>query len=174
MARLGWVVAFFWPLRVWCVLQNVDFWLQFGYLGLFIVSLIAASIVPFSSEIFVLAMPPLGYNVWWVGIVATAGNVAGAYTMYYMGVKGTPYIAKRYKIPQERMDSAEAWFMRWGPAVLLLSAVPIIGDPICLVAGSLRMKLWKFALWATVGKGWRYVLLLGAWQWILGLFGFTF
>lgn len=149
-----------------------EFWLQFGYVGLFIVSLVAASIVPLSSEIFVVAMIPLGYNIWVVGLVATAGNVVGAYTMYYMGIKGTAYITQRYNIKEERMEQAKNWFDRWGPAVLLLSAAPVIGDPICLVAGSLRMNLFTFTFWATIGKGWRYVLLLGAWQVVLPWFGF--
>lgn len=144
---------------------------QFGYVGLFVVSMLAASILPFSSEIFVVLMPTFGYNIWMVGIVATVGNYAGALTVYYMGRKGTEYILERYpRIDRTRLEQAEAWFGRWGPSVLLLAGIPIIGDPICLVAGSLHMKLSTFSIWSFVGKGWRYVLILGLWQYGLNLF----
>ena len=96
--------------------------------------------------------------------------MAGAFTMYWMGLKGTAYIVERYHIKQQRMDQAAAWFDKWGPAVLLLAAIPIIGDPLCLVAGSLRMKVWTFTFWVTIGKGWRYLPLLGAMQAVMTYF----
>lgn len=67
--------------------MSIDFFFQFGYPGLFIISFLAASLLPLSSEIFVLAMPPLGYSPWGVGIVATIGNYAGALMNYYVGKK---------------------------------------------------------------------------------------
>lgn len=146
---------------------------QFGYLGLFIISMVAASIIPLSSEVVVLAMPAMGFNVWMVGIVATVGNFAGALTVFYMGKKGTEYLLERYpRLEGDRLKQAETWFKRWGPPVLLLAGLPVIGDPICLVAGSLHMNIWTFSIWTFFGKGWRYVLLLGLWQTILSFFGF--
>lgn len=145
---------------------------QFGYLGLFIISLVAASIIPLSSEVFVLAMPAMGFNVWLVGLVATAGNFTGALTVYYMGKKGTEYLLAKYpRLDGKRLTQAENWFHRWGAPVLLLAGLPIIGDPICLVAGTLHMKFWTFSLWTFIGKGWRYVLLLGFWNSILNWWG---
>lgn len=145
--------------------------LQFGYIGLFIISLIAASIVPFSSELFVIAMPPLGFNPWLVGLVATLGNVAGALTMYWLGVKGHDYVVQRYKVKKERLEQAENWFRKWGAPALLLAGLPVIGDPICLAAGATHMRMPKFLAWTFVGKGWRYILILGALEGILNLLG---
>lgn len=145
--------------------------LQFGYLGLFLVSAVAASIVPFSNEILVVAMPPLGFNPWIVGVVATVGNVVGALTMYWLGVKGTDFVVERYNVKKERLEKAEAWFLRYGAPSLLLAGLPIIGDPICLAAGAVRMGMAKFLAWTFVGKGWRYILILGALDWILGVLG---
>ncbi|MFT7586407.1 MAG: membrane protein YqaA with SNARE-associated domain [Cellvibrionaceae bacterium] len=147
--------------------------LQFGYLGLLIISAIAASIVPLSNEILVIAMPPLGFNPWLVGIVATIGNLIGALTMYWLGVKGTDYVVKRYKVKKERLEQAENWFKKWGAPSLLLAGLPIIGDPICLAAGATNMSMPKFLAWTFVGKGWRYVLILGALEWILNVLGWN-
>ncbi len=144
---------------------------QFGYIGLFTISFLAASILPLSSEVFVLLMPTFGYNIWLVGVVATVGNFAGSLTVYYMGKKGTDYILEKYpRIQGERLARAEEWFGKWGPPVLLLAGIPVIGDPICLVAGSLHMKLLTFSIWTFIGKGWRYILLLGLWQYFLRFF----
>ena len=133
--------------------------------------MLAASIVPLSSEVFVVLMPTFGYNIWLVGIVATLGNYAGALTMYYLGKKGTEYILERYpRIDGDRLLKAETWFKRWGPSVLLLAGVPIIGDPICLVAGSLHMDFMTYTIWSVIGKGWRYILILGLWQYGIGFF----
>ena len=145
--------------------------LQFGYLGLFIVSIIAASIIPFSSEILVVAMPPLGFNPWIVGLVATLGNVVGALTMYWLGFKGVDYVVKRYTVKKERIEKAENWFKKWGAPSLLLAGLPIIGDPICLAAGAVHMRMPKFLIWTFVGKGWRYILILGVVDWIWRFFG---
>ena len=139
--------------------------LQFGYIGLFIISAIAASIIPFSNEILVIAMPPLGFNPWIVGLVATLGNVVGALTMYWIGIKGVDYVVERYEIKRERLEKAETWFSKWGTPSLLLAGLPIIGDPICLAAGAAKLSRGRFLAWTFVGKGWRYILILGAVEW---------
>ena len=143
-------------------LMNIDFFFQFGYFGLFAVSFLAASLLPLSSEIFVLAMPPLGYDVWGVGLVATFGNFAGALTNYYVGLKGTDFVFARYfEIKEETRIKAENFYKRWGPVALFFSWVPFIGDPLTAVAGALHMNIWTFTFWVIIGKGFRYVVLLG-------------
>lgn len=143
-------------------LMGIDFFFQFGYLGLFIISFLAASLLPLSSEVFVLAMPPLGYNVWIVGAVATFGNFVGALTNYYVGLKGSDFIGSRYfAIKEESWIKAENFYSRWGPVALFFSWVPFIGDPLTAVAGALHMNIWTFTFWVILGKGLRYVVLLG-------------
>lgn len=141
---------------------------HFGYLGLFIISLLAASIIPLSSELFVVLMQSLGYNSWLIGLVATLGNYTGALTVYYMGKYGGSYLLGRSaKIDAVQLARAEAWFGRYGSPILLLSWLPIVGDALCGTAGLLRLGLLRFSLWTILGKGWRYFLLLGAWKWII-------
>lgn len=140
-----------------------SFILQFGYFGLFVVSFLASTILPLSTELFVIIMPPMGFNIWLVGIFATLGNYLGALTMYYMGWYGTDFVLARYvTIEQDKIDRAQTWFARWGPPTLLLSWMPFIGDPLCAVAGSLKMPFTTFTIWTIIGKGLRYVVLLGA------------
>lgn len=142
--------------------MSIDFFFQFGYLGLFAISFLAASLIPLSSEIFVLAMPPLGYNAWIVGLVATFGNFAGALTNYYIGLKGSDFVFARYfQIKEESRIKAENFYTRWGPVALFFSWVPFIGDPLTAVAGALHMNIWTFTFWVIIGKGFRYVVLLG-------------
>jgi membrane protein YqaA with SNARE-associated domain len=140
-----------------------SFILQFGYLGLFVVSFLASTVLPLSTELIVVVMPAMGFNIWLVGIIATLGNYLGALTMYYMGWYGTDFVLSRYvTIEQDKVERAQEWFRRWGPPALLLSWVPFIGDPLCAVAGSLKMPVLTFTVWTIIGKGLRYVVLLGA------------
>ena len=140
----------------------MDTLFQFGYVGLFIISFLAASLLPLSSELFVLAMPPLGYNIWWVGIVATVGNFAGALLNYYVGWKGSEFMLGRFfKIKESTRKKAEQFYERWGQVSLFFSWVPIIGDPLTAVSGAMKTDLRIFTFWVVLGKALRYVVLLG-------------
>lgn len=142
--------------------MDTEFFFQFGYLGLFAVSFLASSLLPLASEVFVLAMPRLGYNIWWVGVIATFGNFAGSLTNYYVGLKGTDFVLGRYfEIKQETWKRAERFYKRWGPVALFFSWVPFIGDPLTAVAGAFQIKLRVFTFWVLLGKALRYFVLLG-------------
>lgn len=140
----------------------ISFIFSLGYVGLFIISFLAASLIPLSSELFVLGLPALGYNVWWVAVVATAGNFLGALLNYFVGKKGTDLVLGRYvKIDPKTWTRAERFYERWGPVALFFSWVPFIGDPLTAVAGALNLSLRTFTFWVLLGKGLRYVVLLG-------------
>ncbi|GAB4266560.1 MAG: YqaA family protein [Candidatus Promineifilaceae bacterium] len=140
----------------------IEFFFQLGYLGLFLISFLSASLVPLASEFFVLGMPPLGYNVFVVGLVATAGNYLGALLNYYIGKKGADFVLGRYvKINPQTWAKAERFYHRYGAAALFFSWVPFIGDPLTAVAGALHLDWRIFTFWVVLGKGLRYILLLG-------------
>ncbi|VAW38734.1 probable membrane protein YPO3302 [hydrothermal vent metagenome] len=140
----------------------IEFLFSLGYVGLFIISFLAASLIPLSSELFVLGLPTLGYNVWWVILVATAGNYCGALLNYYIGKKGAnSALGRRMKIKPETWAKAERFYKKWGPVALFFSWVPIIGDPLTAVAGALNLHLGIFTFWVLLGKGIRYFVLLG-------------
>lgn len=139
-------------------------WLELGYIGLFIVSLISATIIPAATEAVMLAMTGLGFSLVGLLIVATAGNVAGAFLNYTIGLKGMDFIRRsRFAPDPERLEKIQAWFKRWGTSVLFFSWLPLIGDPMTIVAGLVKIPLRTFFFWVLVGRFLRYagILLVG-------------
>jgi membrane protein YqaA with SNARE-associated domain len=136
---------------------------QLGYLGLFLVSFLSATILPMTSVVFVLALPPLGYNPWAVLVVATAGNYFGALVNYYIGRYGGDFFLSRWiKVEHEKMKKAEAAFNRFGVPMLFFSWLPVIGDMLTIGAGTLRVRLDHFTFWTVSGKAANYAFALGA------------
>ena len=95
---------------------------------------------------------------------ATAGNLLGSLLTYAMGRGGNELVRRHWlRIDDQALQRAERGFSRWGLPTLLLAWLPIIGDPLCLLAGMLRVRLAWFLLLVGVGKFSRYAAL--AWLW---------
>ena len=102
--------------------------------------------------------------------VASLGNIAGAVVNWGMGLSFMQFKDRPW-FPLKGATSAraQAWFARYGIWSLLLSWVPVVGDPLTLVAGMLRVSFWRFLLFVTVGKVLRYAFIVMAWQlWATG------
>lgn len=141
--------------------------LQSGYIGLFIVSFLAATLVPLGSEVFVVAMTLFGYNPVIVFATATTGNTLGAVTNYYVGKYGTDFVLSRYiRVDPQRRRNIERKYRQWGSPVLFLAWVPVVGDPLTVVAGGLHLNLHVFLFWVILGKAFRYALII----WTAGSF----
>ena len=141
-----------------------------GLFGLFLAAFVAATPLPFQSEIlFVAVLAGGGFPVWLVIAVASLGNTLGAFVNYALG-RGIGGLSKgRFAITPAQRGRAETWFQRWGVWVLLLSWAPG-GDLLCVMAGVLRTRLWLFALLVAISKTSRYIVLAGlteavAWGW---------
>ena len=132
-----------------------------GYAGLFAAAFVAATILPAQSELLLGAMLVSGrFETAVLLAVATAGNVLGSAINWLLGRFFAHYREKRwFPASPATMAQAEAWFARLGPAVLLLSWVPVMGDPLTVVAGVLRMRFVTFLLVVTLAKGGRYLFL---------------
>ena len=132
-----------------------------GYAGLFAAAFVAATILPAQSELLLGAMLVSGrFDTAALLAVATAGNVLGSVVNWLLGRYFAHYREKRwFPASPATMARAEAWFVRFSPAVLLLSWVPVIGDPLTVVAGVLRMRFITFLLVVTLAKGGRYLVL---------------
>ena len=131
-----------------------------GLPALFLLSFLAATLIPLGSEWMLLLLLDRGAEPGLTVAVATAGNTLGALTTYLIGRWGGPLLAERVL----RMDAAtrrqaEARYARWGSWSLLLSWVPVIGDPLCLVGGLLRVPPGRFLLLVGGGKLARYAAL---------------
>lgn len=130
-------------------------------IGLFWVALLSATIFPFQSELFFLGMlVSHRYEPWELLLSASTGNILGSIINWWLGHAITRFEHRRwFPIKRPALERAEAWFRHYGEWTLLLSWVPIIGDPLTMVAGVLKMPLWRFSLWVSVAKTARYVAL---------------
>ncbi|WP_305040941.1 YqaA family protein [Geobacter sp. SVR] len=135
-------------------------WLsQPGYGSLFTMSLLASTLVPIGSEWLLVLMLVKGYSVPATITVATAGNCLGAVTTYLAGVYGGTWLIERvFRVSKEQQERARAYYQRYGTFSLFFSWVPLIGDPLCLVGGMMRINFWLFALLVASGKLLRYIV----------------
>jgi len=138
------------------------------YIGLFFAAFIAATLLPAQSELALAGLLVLGERPAWALIAAaTVGNVLGSGTnwllgRYFMHFKDKPW----FPIKEENLDKAEVWYHKYGRWSLFLSWVPVIGDPLTLIAGVLREPFASFCLIVLIAKLGRYLVVAGvALQW---------
>lgn len=132
-----------------------------AYAGLFASALIAATILPMQSEAVLVELILQGdHPVAALLIVATLGNVLGAVLNWLLGRFLLRFKDKRwFPASAAQLSRAQGWYHRYGRWSLLGSWLPVIGDPITVVAGILREPLPSFLLLVTLAKGFRYLFL---------------
>jgi len=135
-----------------------------AYFGLFASALIAATILPMQSEAVLVGLLATGdYSVAVLLLVATVGNVLGAVINWWLGRYLLRFRDRRwFPASQAQLTRAEGWYHRYGRWSLLGSWLPIIGDPLTVVAGVLREPIGPFLLLVTLAKGGRYLVLVMA------------
>jgi membrane protein YqaA with SNARE-associated domain len=132
-----------------------------GYGLLWLSALSSASLLPGSSEIVMGGLWYQGYAPLLLWLVATSGNVTGSLINWWLGGQVARFSGKRwFPATPEQMQRAEVWMAKFGPFALLLSWVPVVGDPLTLVAGVLRMPILLFVTLVALAKGARYAVLL--------------
>jgi len=130
---------------------------------LFFSAFISATLFPGGSEALLLYRVHEGGNPDVLLWVATVGNVLGSLATYGMGWFGNAALHQRWlRMDEQKVARASAWFEKYGKFSLLLAWLPVVGDPLCLVAGILRSSLLWFLCLVTIGKLARYALLLYA------------
>lgn len=132
-----------------------------SYGGLFLAALGAATLLPMQSEAVLAGMLLSGaYTPLGLVAVATLGNVLGSVVNWALGRGVERFRHKRwFPVSERRLEQTQRAYLRFGYWSLFLSWVPIIGDPLTVVAGALREPLWRFILIVTLAKGGRYLLL---------------
>lgn len=132
-----------------------------SYLALFLAAFLAATIVPAQSEAVLVGLILAGdRSLVLLLLVATTGNVLGSVVNWLLGrfierFRDRPW----FPVSRPRLAQAEAWYLRFGIWSLLLSWVPIIGDPLTVVAGVLRTPFLTFLVLVTIAKAGRYLVL---------------
>lgn len=134
-----------------------------AYAGLFLTAFVAATILPMQSEAVLVGLLLTDRPPWLLVTVASAGNVLGSVVNWLLG-RGIERFRDRKWFPASGAGLARAqrWYGRFGKWSLLLSWVPIIGDPLTVVAGVLREPFPMFLLLVTVAKVGRYLVLVAA------------
>jgi membrane protein YqaA with SNARE-associated domain len=143
---------------------------QYGLATLFLVALVSATLLPLGSEPALFGLVKLNPDLFWSAIVvATIGNTIGGAISYATGYYAErAYEAVTHKAPPGAANArALSMLERFGPPACLLSWLPIVGDPLCAVAGWLRLPFWRCCGYMAVGKFARYVTMtvLLLWVW---------
>ena len=135
-------------------LQDVnEFLIENGLTALFIVSFLAATVLPLGSEWLLVALLANDVNVGQAVAVATVGNFLGACFTYWLGLCGASFLIEKFlRIDKETAESARRTYHRFGSWSLLFGWLPIVGDPLCLIGGILRIRFSLFSTLVFAGK----------------------
>ena len=139
---------------------------QYGLSTVFIIAFVSATLLPLGSEPAVIGLVQLNPALFWPAIAAaTLGNTLGGALTWWMGFGAErAYEHLAHKPVQSR---ALAWLQRFGPKACLLSWLPVVGDPLCAVAGWLQMPFWPCVGYMAVGKLLRYITMTAGFFWAL-------
>ena len=132
------------------------------YLALFLSSFFAATLLPAQSEaVLSFQLASDKEDLINLILIATSGNVLGALVNWYLGKFALHYKEKKwFPIKADKLEKGEKYYKKYGRVSLLLSWMPIIGDPITFVAGVLKEPLWSFLILVTIAKGLRYIFIV--------------
>ena len=142
---------------------DVNWLLDLGYLGLFLGSFLAATIVPFSADVLLIGMLVAGGSPWLVIGIATAGNFIGGLTSYGVGRIGKWEWIEKLGVKAETLEKQKAKVDRWGAWLALLSWVPFVGDIFAVALGFYRTKFLPSAVFMLIGKAGRFIMWYGLW-----------
>jgi len=127
---------------------------------MFFVSLISATLIPMGSEALLIYNLSINLNIYSLLLFATFGNSLGSIINYFLGLKGEEYLINKNILKEKSILNGKKYFDKYGAYCILLSWVPIIGDPITFVAGILKYNLKKFILLIFIAKGGRYLFIV--------------
>ncbi|MCK5695297.1 MAG: DedA family protein [Desulfobacula sp.] len=131
---------------------------EYSYWGLFLASFLAATILPFSSEVVLGYLLTHDFSPYVTVFVATTGNVLGSVINYGLGILSSRILLNKFfRISNLKIGKAESRFEKYGIFSLLFAWVPVIGDPLTVVAGILKINFIVFLFLVSIGKFLRYI-----------------
>ena len=143
---------------------------KFGLSTLFIIAFVSATLLPLGSEPAVIGLVTLNPDLLWPAIfVATAGNTLGGALTWWMGY-GAERAYERVRHRSGAENRALQWLQRFGAKACLLAWLPVVGDPLCAVAGWLKLPFWPCVVYMAIGKFGRYVVMTTSFFWASALF----
>jgi membrane protein YqaA with SNARE-associated domain len=138
---------------------------KYGLSTVFVVAIVSATLLPLGSEFAVIGLVKLNPELFWPAVfVATAGNTLGGMITWWMGY-GAELAYERVAHKRAQVKALQ-YLERFGPKACLLSWLPVVGDPLCAVAGWLKMPFWPCTMYMAIGKFGRYVVMTAALLWV--------
>lgn len=134
---------------------------HYGYLGMFLSSLLAGSVLPFNSEVVIGALKVAGLEPWMLLFTATAGNVLGGLFNYWIGTFGRmDWIEKYLHIKEEKIERAQRFMAGRGALMAFFAFVPIIGSAITVALGLMKANITVTTVSMAAGKFLRYAIIV--------------
>lgn len=137
----------------------MDFLIEWGYFGMFISAFLAATVIPFSSDVVLVGLIAAGGDAVWLVVLATLGNWLGGLTSYYLGYIGKmEWVEKYFKVKPETLEKQKIKINKWGASLAFMSWLPGIGDVFAIALGFYKIDFKKCAIYMFFGKGLRFVV----------------
>lgn len=134
---------------------------MWAYISIFVVSLVAATILPAYSEVLFAGLLLEGYDPLWLWLAASTGNTVGSAVNWVLGRYLLRFQDRRwFPVGGDGLARAQRWFQRYGVWSLLLAWAPIGGDALTFVAGIMRVRFSLFIVLVAIGKATRYAIVL--------------
>ena len=142
--------------------------MEVAYLTLFSIAFLAATILPFSSEVVLVGLSASSGEKIPLLVVASFGNVLGSSFNWVLGKYTRNLETKKwFPFSTNQLQKASFWFTKYGKWSLLFAWLPIIGDPLTFIAGVVRLHFVPFLILVTIGKVSRYILIIIGVDWIM-------
>ena len=149
----------------------LDALIEYGYLGVFISAFLAATVLPFSSEVVLSGVLLAGADYWTCIISATLGNWLGGMTCYWLGRLGKKeWITKYLKLKEEKLNRITKWLNGKGSFMAFFVFLPGVGDFFAVALGLLRANVWAVAAYMLAGKFFRYLVWVELVDWVAAFF----
>lgn len=148
----------------------MDFCRDYGYWGMWLISFLSGSILPFTSDLLLLFFLGVGLNPLWLLLVATFGNTVGSMTCFFLGgfvKKG--FFTKLFMVSPEKARRADAYIRKYGYWAAFFSFMAIVGEAIVIVLGNMRVCWWKVLLVMTLGKFLRYLVIVLSYEGVVSI-----
>lgn len=147
-----------------------QFFIEWGYWGLFLSAFVAGSVLPFSSEAVMIVLVRMGLDP--VGCIAAAalGNTLGGMTCYWIGSLGKTEWITRLGVSTRQLARARKFLSGRGALMAFFTFLPTIGEAIAIVLGLMRSNVWLTGCSMLIGKTLRYIVILASFEGVLSLF----
>lgn len=149
----------------------IDFFKDYGYWGMGILSFLSGSIIPVTSEVLLVFFLSLGLDAVGLTLVATLGNTLGGVTCFMLGyLTNKERVKKIFKISDKRMKRADIMIQKYGYWTAAISFVPAIGEVLLVVLGIMRASRFKVITIMAIGKLARYAFITASYVGVSGSF----